>query len=399
MNVTPQSRLTPVELVFRPDRQGYIVEDAAAQEFYEMSELCVVALQRMREGGTLEAIAVELSARFPDEEVDMVGFAEQLLELKLVAELDGFPVPDSAAQRMSGGASAARTAGSFQWISESFARLWFHPFMRLFYISAIAANVALFIVKPDLFPQYRDAFLFDSMALNSLSWLILSFALLLLHELGHIMAVRSFGLPAKLGIGHRFLFVVFETEMDGVWRLKPNQRNRAYLAGAGVDQLVLLLCLAIQLAMPGEPGFAAKLAALAAMDLFVKLVFQCCFYMKTDLYYVVENGTGCYNLMERSRAWLLAKLGRNGGLPAQASEERAVRWYAVFYAAGYVFSLGMIAVYFAPQLFVSIATVVPRLGSPGAGAPFWDALVFVTEVIGLGALLLYSWRKNRRNSA
>jgi hypothetical protein len=388
-----------VELVIRPDRQGYIVEDAAAQEYYEMSELCVVALQRMREGGTMEAIAAELSARYPDDEVDMIGFAEQLLELKLVAELDGISVPGTDAQRKSAGASAARKYGGFQWISESFARLWFHPLMRLFYISAIVANVTLFIVKPDLFPQYRDVFLFDSMALNSLSWLFISFALLLLHELGHITAVRSFGLPAKLGIGHRFIFVVFETEMDGVWRLKPKQRNRAYLAGAGVDQLMLLLCLSIQLAQPGEPGVAAKLAALAALDLFVKLVFQCCFYMKTDLYYVVENGTGCYNLMERSRAWLLAKLRGGGGLPAQAAEERAVRWYAVFYAAGYVFSLGMVAIFFAPQLFVSMATVVPRLGNPGAGASFWDAVVFVTEVVGLAALLLYSWRKNRRNSA
>ncbi|TNJ67087.1 peptidase [Paenibacillus hemerocallicola] len=397
MKVTSRSKVMPVELTVRPDRQGYIVEDATAGEFYEMSEPSVQALQRMREGLSLEAIEEELSARFPDEEIDMIGFAEQLLELKLVAELDGIPVRGESDSERSANAKPLKSGG-FGWISEPFARFWFHPVMRLLYVSVIIMNIALFIAKPGLFPQYRDVFLFESMALNSLIWLGISFVLLMLHELGHIMAVRSFGLPAKLGIGHRFLFVVFETEMDGVWRLTPKQRNRAYLAGAGMDQVMLLLCLAVQFALPGEPGFVAKLAAFAALDLVVKLVFQCCFYMKTDLYYVVENGTGCYNLMERSREWLAVKLRGRGGDPARAIEERAVKWYAVFYAAGYVFTLGMIALFFAPQLIVSLTTVIPRLAFPAEGGPFWDAVVFLAECIGLGALLLYSWIKSRRNA-
>lgn len=398
MKVTLRSKVTPVELIVRPDRQGYIVEDEAAGQFYEMSELCVLALERMRDGGTMEAIEAELSARFPDEDVDMVGFAEQLVELRLVAELDGVAVSTEPPSARAGEA-ASRKLGGFDWIPESFARLWFSPFMRLLYAFAIVANAALLVAKPELLPHYRDVFVFDSMALNSVTWLAVSFALLMLHEFGHIMAVRSFGLSARLGVGHRFVFVVLETEMDGIWRLTPQQRNRAYFAGMGVDMLMLLVALSAQTALSGDAEWASGLAALAAFDLVVKLVFQCCFYMKTDLYYVVENVTGCYNLMERSREWLAAMLKRSGHPTRGFAELRTVKGYALFYAAGYGFSIGLIALYFAPQLVVSLTTVVSRLTlSPEEGA-FWDAIVFAAEAIGLGTLLVYAWRKKRRSPA
>lgn len=398
MNITPQSRLTPVELIIRPDRQGYIVEDAAARDYYEMPELCVQALRRMREGWTVAAIEEELKARFPGEEVDVAGFAEQLLDMRLVAELDGMPLRGGKGPEAEQAAPPEKKSAGFRWIPQSFARLLFHPALRFVYALAIMANVALLAAKPDLFPRYQDVFLFDSMVLNSVCWLGVSFLLLLLHELGHIAAVRSFGLPARLTIGHRFLFVVFETEMEGIWRLAPKQRNTAFLAGMGVDQLLLLGCLLAQAAFPGEPGFLARLAAFAALDLVVKLAFQCCFYMKTDLYFVVENATGCYNLMERSRGWLLERLsgsGRTAGGAKRTEEPRAVRWYAAFYAAGFALNLALVAVYFAPQLVVSVKTVVPWLANPGETARFWDAVVFLAELVGFAALLVYAWNRNR----
>lgn len=394
MKVTLQSTITPVELIVRPDRQDYIVEDAATKEYYEMTELCVEALKRMSEGKTLDAIQSELVSRYPGEEVDLLGFAEQLLELRLVAELDGNVLRTEKAEE---GEAASRKRDSFGWISPSLAKLWFHPVLRWLYVLAIAAIVGLLAAKPELFPRYGDVFLFDSMVANSLLWLGLSFVLLMLHEFGHIVAIRSFGLPAKLGIGHRFVFVVFETEMDDVWRLTPKQRNRAFLAGMGVDLLMLLLCLIVQAAAPGDPGFAQRLAAFAALDLVVKLAFQCCFYMKTDLYYVVENATGCYNLMERSRSLIQGKLRRrNGGEAGGAEEPRAVRWYSVFYVAGYALNIVLIVFVFAPQLIVSLTTVLPWLAVPGETGRFWDAVVFVAEIAGLGALLLYAWRKSKR---
>ncbi|PYI54488.1 PqqD family protein [Paenibacillus flagellatus] len=409
MNVTKESRVVPVELTVRPDRGGFIVEDARTGDYYEMPEPAVEALRRMREGGTLGEIGAELAGRYPDEEIDMVGFAGQLFELGLVAQVDGTAIgngrPDGeseASAAIEGGVAGRnrRERGGFLWIPQSFARLWVHPAVRAIAAAAVCANIALIAAKPELLPRYRDAFPFESMALNGVTWLVVSLALVLLHELGHIMALRAYGLPAKLGIGHRTIFVVLETEMDGIWRLEPKQRHVAYLAGMGADQLVLLLALAVQAAYPGEGGWALKLAAFAAMDLFVKTLFQCCLFMKTDLYYVLENGTGCYNLMERSRRWLAVTLGggSDGGRGAD-KEPRAVRLYAVLLVAGYAFQLGLLAFYFAPQLIASAAAVVPHLADWDGGAAFWDAVVFVLEFALAAGLLVYSWRKQRGGGA
>lgn len=396
MKVTPQSIVKPVELTVRPDRQGFIVEDAITRDYYEMSGLCVEALERMKEGMPLGTIETELKAKYPEEDVDLLDFAEQLLELRLIAELDGTAV-ETAANDTKREARVSRTSGGFGWIPTRAAAALFHPAFRFVYMLAILANVLLLVLKPELFPRYRDVFLFDSMVMNSVVWLALSFVLLMLHELGHIVAVRSFGLPARLGIGHRFVFVVFETEMNGIWSLAPKQRNRAFLAGMGMDQLLLLLCLVVQTTLPGDSGLIPMVAAVAVLDLFLKLAFQCCFFMKTDLYYVAENWTGCYNLMERSRAWLGRK--RVGGGGGRTEEPLAVRVYAFFYAAGYVLNIVLILFFFAPQLVVSLMTVLPWLVVPSETARFWDAVVFALEIIGLGSLLLYAWRKSRAESA
>jgi len=276
------------------------------------------------------------------------------------------------------------------------------PPMLAVYAAVVVANVSLFVLRPELLPRFRDAFPFESVALSSLTWLALSLALIFLHELGHMMALRIHGLPARLGIGHRFVLVVVETEMSAVWRLDRKRRYAAFLAGIGVDQLVLLLALSVQAALPpeGAEGAARKLAALAVLDLTVKLAYQMCFFMKTDLYYVAEQATGCYNLMERGRDWLAGKLrGRDGeGAGKTREEPRAVRLYAVFYVLGYALQIGLIVFVFGPQLITALSTAWRRLGESAAGAPFWDGVVFLAEFALFAGLLLRSWVRGRREA-
>lgn len=389
----PESRVTPVPLIIRQERNGYMVEDPKTADFYEMPKVCVAALELMQAGGTLAEIGERLAAQFPEEDIDMPGFVRQLLELNLVEEIDGVRL------RREQAAGHSDRPGNFSWLPEAVARIFLHPAVRLLAWGALLSNAALLLIRPELIPHFRDVFLFESMALNSVSWMGLSFVLLMLHELGHLLAVRSFGLPARLGIGRRFLFVVIETEMVGVWRLEPKQRSRAYLAGMGVDQLLLLCALLAQLALPDQV-LAVMLAKLAALDLMIKLAFQCCFYLKTDLYYVLENRSGCYNLMERSRAWLGAQLFRNrlNGLEAER-EPVVVKMYAVFYVAGYGCLLALIVFYFAPQFAAALSVTISRLADPGSGAPFWDALVFAGQLVVTAGLLTYAWRRQRSASA
>ena len=50
-----------------------------------------------------------------------------------------------------------------------------------------------------------------------------------------------------------------------------------------------------------QSGIFLSLISLAVYDVFIRVIYQCCVYMKTDLYYVFENVTGYYNLMENAQ--------------------------------------------------------------------------------------------------
>lgn len=57
------------------------------------------------------------------------------------------------------------------------------------------------------------------MVLNILIYLSISLVLIFIHEFGHILAIRAHDLPAKLSIGNRLLFIVFETDLTQAWKL------------------------------------------------------------------------------------------------------------------------------------------------------------------------------------
>ena len=162
-------------------------------------------------------------------------------------------------------------------------------------------NLFLLISKPYLIPSYEDVFISDVMVINLIAYLGVTFSLVLVHESGHILAMRAYGLPTKLGIGHRLLLVVLETNMASVWRLPVKDRNVLYLAGLCFDTVILFAALMCKLLFPNASGIFLSLISLAIYDVFIRVIYQCCVYMKTDLYYVFENITGYYNLMENAQ--------------------------------------------------------------------------------------------------
>lgn len=73
-----------VPIHIRKDRKHYIVEDITRQEYYEMPEICVEAIDLLQSGHTLEEIEGVLIKKYPDEIVDIQAFLAQLWELKLL---------------------------------------------------------------------------------------------------------------------------------------------------------------------------------------------------------------------------------------------------------------------------------------------------------------------------
>ncbi|MDP7992591.1 hypothetical protein Q9B79_22780 [Bacillus sp. MHSD_36] len=89
MELTLNSTVCLHTIQFRKEQKNYIVKDTITGEKYEMPPLWIDALAMMRDGFLLGEIEEKLKEEYPDEEINMLAFTRQLLELELVGMVDG----------------------------------------------------------------------------------------------------------------------------------------------------------------------------------------------------------------------------------------------------------------------------------------------------------------------
>ncbi|MBT2661865.1 hypothetical protein [Bacillus sp. ISL-45] len=392
MNISYETQVSLNPLKIREELKHYIVEDETTGNFYEMPRVCIVAIELINQGKPMEEIEKSLITGFPDEDINFLEFVNQLIELELVNEINGEPIIRCV---------ASKTHSGFTWIPQTLGQFFFNSICSKLYILLFMASTVLILFQPDLFPRYSDLFAFDLMFQNVLALLVISFFLVILHEFGHVLAVRSEGLPAKIEVGNRLFFVVLETDMSQVWKLPAEKRNKLYLAGMNFDLAVLFLALAAQL-FASDNTITMGLLKLVVLDTFIRLIYQTAVFMKTDLYYVIENLTGCYNLMENGRNFLAKWLPflRVPETETFAGEEKFVRRYAYFYLAGILLTLIITAYYYIPQMIFAVNEIMlPGFLEPITSIRFWDSVVFLLQIVLVLGLLLYSWTKKYRYSS
>lgn len=391
LSMTTQLRLVPLEI--RRDKKNYIVENLVLAEFYEMPEICIDAIKMIQMDIPLGQIELQLKEKYPEEEAGLLDFAEQLLELELVEEINGIRVESKRKKQHPQG---------FIWVSPNAGRVIFNNITMKLYLVLFIVSLIIVMSHPHLIPRYKDLFVFDLMVLNVPTWLILTLVLVLIHEFGHVLAIRSYNLPAKLEIGHRLFLVVLETDMSSSWKLGSKERNQLYVAGICFDTLVLFSALIGQFA--NTSLIFQGVLRFIVLNTFIRMIYQLCVYMKTDFYYVIENSTGCYNLMENAQQFLGQCIGLKAKDTATSetifeSERKTVQWYSIFYLAGVVLTICLYLFFYIPQLIYVFKKILPGFQATTTSLTFWDSAVFVFQIFLVAVLLVYSWIKKYRKSA
>jgi putative peptide zinc metalloprotease protein len=379
INYHSKIKLHPFEI--RKEKKFFIIEDQTTEEFYEMPEICVVAMHKISEGFGLEDIERELKAEYPQEDVNIIEFVEQLLELELVEEVDGEKIETGFRKN---------EKEKLAWVSPKFANLFFNKTAIIGYCILFLLNILLFILKPQLFPRYKDVFVFDYMFQNIILWFVLGGFLILVHELGHILAIRAHGLPTKLEVGHRLFLLVLETDLSLGWKLPSKNRILLYLAGLGFDQVILFVALLTPLLFPEAPEIFISVMAFVVFHVVVRFIYQCCVYLKTDLYYVLENVTGCHNLMENAKGFIF---NRKKEVTVFEGEKRIIYMFSVFYIIGLLMTVLLFFFYYFPQVVYTLLKVTPGLKSPINSVEFLDSVFVIIQVVIVLGLLIYSWSK------
>ncbi|WP_053365051.1 hypothetical protein [Bacillus sp. FJAT-27245] len=388
INIYTRMELRPV--IIRRDKKNFIVEDEYSGEFYEMPSPAIDAIKMINQGYPLVDIELQLRAEYPNEDINILDFVNQLIGLGLVSKVDGEEISIQIDKKENLG---------FTWIPAWVGKMAFNRGSYILFGLLFLLNIFYFIVKPDLFPNYKDYFVFSWMSLNVLLWIAIGMTLLIIHEIGHVLAMRSNDLPTRLSIGHRLMFLVLETNMEGAWKLPSGKRNVLYLGGLCFDMTILAIALSTQYFYPKAPELLLAIMRIVVIDIFIRFIFQCGVYMKTDLYYMIENISGSYNLMENAHHYIKSffkKEARKAGETAYEDEKRTIKWYSVIYFLGVILTIMVFAFYSVPQIIMTMSRSIERLGSPIFSQPFFDgSIVLIQTLTGL-SLLLYSWNKKYR---
>jgi len=363
--------------VGRPDADTYVhlPADGAA------------LLRRLSEGDTPAAAAEWYAAEY-GETVDMADFIEAITDLGFVAD-EQEEIAEAAPVRL-----------------RRLARVLFSPPALVCYgLLILAAGVAV-VLRPELAPDYRHSFFTESLLVVSLSLFIGQFPFLLLHEGAHALAGRRLGLNSRLRISRRLYFIVLETAMDGLVTVPRRKRILPILAGALTDLVVTSVLILVAAA---TSGIVASICLAFALTTLLRLLWQCYFFLRTDLYYLAVTVLGCTNLHAVARNLLRQRFARLLRLrvpptaPGSAADHKAARWYSWLLLVGYaamVFSLVTVVV---PSLIYVVVEVFDRIAEKAPAGLIADSVVVAvlifSQFIVAGFLSLRERRLSKLESA
>jgi putative peptide zinc metalloprotease protein len=283
MTVTVTSTIRLHRLLYKEeDATDWIVGRIDSGEFVEVPAEAVTFLRAIEQDEDVAGA----HARVLDQhgvDIDAVDFVDTLIDLGFVASLDGRPL------------GPAPRPPSLRWIRPSQVRWVFHWQVIVWVYAFIAAGLAAAIVRGQLIPSYRVYFITGSQSVN-LAWnTAMLAAAIAIHEFWHLAAARADGVYARIGLGTRMQFLVAQTTVAGLWAAPRRLRIRVYLAGVTSDLVLISACsLAVTIAAP--TGLAYRALEALTLSLVLTIANQFALYMRTDMYFVLQELLRCKNL-------------------------------------------------------------------------------------------------------
>jgi len=359
--LTETSRIELFPLSILPEDGEFIVGRKRTGTFAALPPIGLRAIELLRAGLPLGQVQVSLMDG-PGEEADLEAFVLELVELGFVKAIDGHPL---LAARVEPSHLPRLQPGHIAWLFR-----W--PAVSLIGLLVLAASLAL-LRDPSLAPRFEYFFWSRSTSLalaGNAAWILLNQAL---HELAHLMAARSLGVPARIGLGTRLHNLVALTDVSGLWAVPRRQRYRVYLAGIVWDLIPLSLAVLL-LAHARLPILTQQMLKAILLANWLGIVWQFQLYLRTDLYYVLVELLRARNVYEDAlqvlhhiaRPWLRLSSGSAPAHPLAAytaAEARKVQASAIVLFVGSALSLGVFAAYGVPALLALFSAAFGALRS------------------------------------
>jgi putative peptide zinc metalloprotease protein len=391
--VTDTTRVAFYPLSMRRDDAGWVVGRIDTGDFALMPEVARRAIALLSGGRTVGEAARELQLE-TGRHIAVADFVTDLDGLGFLTAIDG---------RARHGPTPVRA--SLPWLRPRHLRWLLHPVVPWLVLLVVAAAAVMAIAEPAILPGYRALVWSRHSGLVLVIDTAIGWTLVWLHELGHLATARAAGVPARLSLGTRLQFLVAQTDVSGVWAAPRRVRLTVYLAGIAIDLLVASACLlTIGLAHPA--GLVHRILALVALEAVLFEPWELLIFMRTDVYYLIQDLAGCANLYADGSArvrYLARRIrrlpGRRGsGVPAEADpsralpprERRAVRGYGWLLLCGTAGCLAVAACVTVPAAIALVAHAIGELSSSSAASQA-DGATAIVAVGGVQVLWLQTW--------
>jgi hypothetical protein len=361
--VTGESRLEFFPARVRRDAHEFIVGRPATRSYVALSGGALAATELLRGGRTIAETKAALAREHAGQEIRLRPLVETLLAAGLVKAVDDTPLPEPHASRRYHLTSLQRR--HVAWV---FSR----PAAAVCAL-LVAVALAIVVAQPRYLPRPAHAIVVSVPILNLVLVWGVSMTAMAAHELAHLAAATFLGVRASFSLGNRLFFAVAQTDLTDLWLVDRRKRYLAYAAGMMNDLLlasaaVTALWLHDQHLLPLS-GLLYRTLRMAVLMLAFGIFWQFNFYLRTDVYYLIANFTGCRNLSGDAAAYLKAKvkglLAGPGPDPLAGVPERErpmVRGFAVLIVLGTAAVTALAAAFLGGLL----VTMLGQRGAPGA---------------------------------
>ncbi|MGH3388092.1 MAG: hypothetical protein ACRDOO_04365 [Actinomadura sp.] len=394
--IAGDARVRPRALSMRAEGEAWVIGRPETGDFISVPAAGHRAVILLSEGHTVDQVRHRLHEE-TGTDLDVARFVAALAGLGFIAAVD-----DRSLGR------SAPPAASLSWLTPRHTRWLLHPATAVSAAVLVAVAFAVMLADPAVVPHYKDLLWSGHGSAVIVGNAAIAWSIIWIHEFAHLATARAVGVPARMSLGTRLQFLAAQTDVSGVWAHPRRTRIAVYLAGLAV-QLVIAAIGVLALSLAGLPDLAHRLVAATVLLSVLSIPYQLLIFMRTDLYFVVQDLAGCANLYADGTAYLLYQAKRikhvlrpATQVPADPSrsrsrgERRAIRAYSLILVTGTAVCLGVAAVITLP---VTITLLTRALTAVVAGTSVVELLdgVAVLVVVG-GVQLLWArmwWRGHR----
>lgn len=269
---------------------------------------------------------------------DITDFIITLRDLGLIYSIDGFRISENNLEK------------KIKPFEKILASIFFNKLSITLYIAMLVFSVIYIIVSGEFAILYKEIIISKYIGINLLLIIIVSWILLLLHEMGHYYAAIRFNIKPTFKISVRLFWIVIEANVNRLWEKEKKEKYITFSAGVFVESTILFFCSLFLIL-----NIQNNLIRLIIFIILYRLLWQLLIFLRTDLYFIVITYLSTNSLHFRIMSSLKNSFCKNMKLNI---EEKI---YVLFMIIGFFVILIMAIFFQIPTIYILLTHSVNEI--------------------------------------